>query len=142
MTARDELRLAVLDHTLETPANAPEADRLIREAIDEAIKSYADVLHFTGRPAPAESGYARDQLIVAFRGGEEDEFCRYGWDTAVMMADRVVASLRAEFSRENAEKIRSAADTDCANDDPRWNGMNEAANLIDPDKGARSDRSD
>lgn len=31
-----------------------------------------------------------------------------------------------------AERIRAAADSDCPNDDPRWNGMNHAADLIDP----------
>jgi len=133
VTARDDLRRALLDHTQEAGEHAPEADRLINAAITEAIETQRDLLHFCGRPAPGESGYARDQLIIAFRGGEEGEFSSYGWDTAAMMADRVVRSIRVEADRENATRIRAAADGTCATDDPRWNGMNAAADLIDPE---------
>lgn len=42
--------------------------------------------------------------------------------------------MRAEILREAAAKIRADADETARADDPRWNGMNTAADLIDPDQ--------
>lgn len=125
MTAREDLRAALLRSM---PDDAPEADRLINAAIAEAVETRDDVLHFFGRPAPGELGYARDQLIVAFRGGEEDEFCRYGWDEAVLMADRVVAAMRVEVARDLAARQRQLerVDPEC--------GTDALIALIDPEK--------
>lgn len=108
MTARDELHAAFVSAMqdgnwhMTADEDHAKATTMIDAAIAEAIQAHDDVLHFTGRPAPAESGYARDQLIVAFRGGEEGEFNRYGWDEAVAMADRVIRSLREEIRKEQA----------------------------------------
>jgi hypothetical protein len=129
MTARDDLYDALVDGDgrIETQLRAKQ---LLDAYRDQVLQLNADVLHFSGRPAPGESGYARDQLIVAFRGGEESEFSRYGWGEAVMMADRVVRSLRVEVGRENAERLRRLPI-----DDPFLRGQRDAlADLIDPDK--------
>ena len=47
-------------------------------------------------------------------------------------AERGLDRYRDEILHEAAEKIRAEADKTCGADDPRWNGMNEAADLIDP----------
>jgi hypothetical protein len=77
---------------------------------------------------------ARDQLIVALRGGEDGDWPQHGWEEAEEMADRILAVHATEVLREAAARIRRAAEA-IVGDDPRWNGWNAAADLIDPDAG-------
>ena len=48
-------------------------------------------------------------------------------------AERELDAYKDEILREAATVIRSEADAACGADDPRWNGMNAGADLIDPD---------
>jgi hypothetical protein len=74
---------------------------------------------------------ARDQLIVALRGGEDGDWPQHGWEEAEEMAGRILALHATEVLRKAAARIRDAAGAIVA-DDPRWNGWNAAADHIDP----------
>lgn len=54
-----------------------------------------------------------------------------GWIYPDEESTQLLAFLRQQILHEAAEKIRANADATCPNDDPRWNGMQAAADLLE-----------